>query len=119
MKQSPALPEAKRMTLRMPQELWHRLRSEAEKRDVTMSLLINHWLDEKLSQTGGASSLPEVAPEEQASQADAAAIGPGGTRPIWEEIVEIMSQVPAEDLAALPTDLAEQHDHYLYGAPKR
>jgi predicted DNA-binding antitoxin AbrB/MazE fold protein len=24
-----------------------------------------------------------------------------------------------EDNADLPTDLAEQHDHYLYGAPKR
>jgi hypothetical protein len=42
-----------------------------------------------------------------------------GHRPIWDVIDEVMSQVPAEDLADLPTDLAEQHDHYLYGTPKR
>jgi hypothetical protein len=40
-------------------------------------------------------------------------------RPIWEVIEEVMSQVPAEDLADLPTDPAEQQDHYIYGAPKR
>jgi hypothetical protein len=40
-------------------------------------------------------------------------------RPIWDVINEVMSQVPAEDLADLPTDLAEQHDHYIYGTPKR
>jgi len=30
-----------------------------------------------------------------------------------------MSNVPAEDMAALPRDGASQHDHYIYGWPKR
>jgi hypothetical protein len=41
------------------------------------------------------------------------------TRPIWEIIVELSSQVPLEEWAKLPADGAEQHDHYLYGSPKR
>ena len=41
------------------------------------------------------------------------------SRPIWEVIAEISSQVPDEEWAKLPTDGAENHDHYLYGAPKK
>ena len=40
-------------------------------------------------------------------------------RPIWEIIVELSSQIPLEEWAKLPADGAEQHDHYLYGSPKR
>jgi len=40
-------------------------------------------------------------------------------RPIWEIIAELSSEVPMEEWAKLPTDGAEQHDHYLYGSPKR
>jgi predicted XRE-type DNA-binding protein len=40
-------------------------------------------------------------------------------RPIWEKVAEISASVPAEEWAKLPTDLAANHDHYLYGAPKR
>ena len=41
------------------------------------------------------------------------------SRPIWEVIAEISSQVPEEEWAKLPADGAENHDHYLYGAPKK
>ena len=40
-------------------------------------------------------------------------------KPIWEVIDEIMRDVPEEVLRLLPTDGAAQHDHYLYGSPKR
>lgn len=40
-------------------------------------------------------------------------------RPIWEVIAEISASVPDEEWAKLPADGAEQHDHYLYGSPKR
>lgn len=39
----------KRMTLRMPQELWRRLRVEAGHRDVSTTLLINRLLEEGLT----------------------------------------------------------------------
>ncbi|MGI9037150.1 MAG: hypothetical protein ACR2GD_14075 [Pyrinomonadaceae bacterium] len=41
------------------------------------------------------------------------------SRPIWEVIAEISSQVPDEEWAKLPADGAENHDRYLYGAPKK
>jgi hypothetical protein len=40
-------------------------------------------------------------------------------RPIWEIIAELSAEIPLEEWAKLPTDGAEQHDHYLYGSPKR
>ncbi len=40
-------------------------------------------------------------------------------RPFWEIAQEISSQVPLEEWEKLPADGAEQHDHYLYGSPKR
>jgi hypothetical protein len=40
-------------------------------------------------------------------------------KPIWEVFQELSASVPDEVWDALPTDLAEQHDHYIYGTPKR
>ncbi|NJL19950.1 MAG: hypothetical protein HC895_02630 [Leptolyngbyaceae cyanobacterium SM1_3_5] len=35
-----------------------------------------------------------------------------------EFVNEMNSQVPSEEWAKLPSDLAQNIDHYLYGAPK-
>lgn len=40
-------------------------------------------------------------------------------KPIWEIIEEENRSIPPEVWDDLPTDLAEQHDHYIYGTPKR
>ena len=40
-------------------------------------------------------------------------------RHISDVIQEIMSEVPREAFEALPRDGAAEHDHYLYGAPKK
>jgi len=40
-------------------------------------------------------------------------------KPIWEQFAEAFDDVPEEELARLPTDLAAQVDHYVYGLPKR
>jgi putative addiction module CopG family antidote len=42
-----------------------------------------------------------------------------GARPIGEIIDELMADMPAEVLDQLPVDGAAQHDHYIYGTPKR
>jgi hypothetical protein len=34
-------------------------------------------------------------------------------------ILENMRDVPAEIMAAMPKDGASEHDHYIYGLPKR
>ena len=43
---------------------------------------------------------------------------PGGV-PIWELLANLGASIPPEEVAKLPTDLARNVDHYLYGAPKR
>jgi Arc/MetJ-type ribon-helix-helix transcriptional regulator len=40
-------------------------------------------------------------------------------KPVWERILERTAAIPDEECDKLPTDLAEQHDHYLHGTPKR
>lgn len=34
---------------------------------------------------------------------------------VWQEVLRIAKMIPESDLHKLPTDLAEKHDHYLYG----
>ncbi len=41
------------------------------------------------------------------------------TKPLWEIADDLLKDVPQEVLDRLPTDGAAQHDHYLYGTPKR
>jgi hypothetical protein len=59
------------------------------------------------------SMVEEMLSEKESAQASVAA------RPLWEVAEEISSQVPLEEWEKLPADGAEQHDHYLYGSPKR
>ena len=40
-------------------------------------------------------------------------------KPIWQVAADLLADLPPEDLARLPVDGAEQHDHYIYGTPKR
>jgi predicted RNase H-like HicB family nuclease len=44
---------------------------------------------------------------------------PKTNRPIWEVAQEITSDMTEEEIQQLPSDGAEQHDHYIYGTPKR
>jgi hypothetical protein len=39
--------------------------------------------------------------------------------PIWDRIIALTADAPPEELAKPPVDGASQHDHYLYGTPKR
>lgn len=41
------------------------------------------------------------------------------TKPIWEFATDLVRGIPQEVLDTMPTDGAENHDHYLYGAPKK
>ena len=40
-------------------------------------------------------------------------------KPIWEVADEILTNIPDEVLNELPQDGAQQHDHYIYGTPKK
>ncbi len=59
---------------------------------------------------------------EQAHEAQPPATQPDvvqAQKPIWEVIEEENRSIPPEVWDALPSDLSEQHDHYIYGSPKR
>ncbi len=38
---------------------------------------------------------------------------------IWDVLDEAAASIPSEERAKMPPDGSYQHDHYLYGTPKR
>lgn len=58
----------------------------------------------------------EATPQTQSFAASSAA---PKRKPISEVFEEIRKGVPDEEWDKLPVDGAEQHDHYIYGLPKR
>lgn len=44
---------------------------------------------------------------------------PEQSKPFGSFIQELVSDIPPDILATLPTDGSEQHDHYIYETPKR
>ena len=42
-----------------------------------------------------------------------------GLKTLWNEIDEIIARVPIEAWDDVPADGSVNHDHYLYGAPKK
>ena len=40
-------------------------------------------------------------------------------KPIWQMVLQIMKDVPTEELDRLPTDGSQEHDHYIYGTLKK
>ena len=39
--------------------------------------------------------------------------------PIWEAFEDSLNEIPEEELDRLSPDAAEEHDHYIYGTPKK
>lgn len=61
-----------------------------------------------------------VEPQEQpASSVESADIAEHSLATLAEQIVARAHSLPPGSLDALPDDLAAEHDHYLYGTPKR
>jgi len=40
-------------------------------------------------------------------------------KPLWQAVAEAAAALPVDIAERLPTDGAEQHDHYIYGIPRR
>jgi len=94
-----------------------------------MSLNLRPETEARLTALAAASSVSVddylAALVEKLSLGDKAAIpaqGQPASQPmqhIADIIVESMKDVPPEIMATMPTDGASQHDHYIYGWPKR
>jgi hypothetical protein len=71
--------------------------------------------------TEAASLLVQRLNQEQAQATPAASGIDAGqpSKPIWERILERSAAIPDEEWDKVPVDGAEQHDHYIYGTPKR
>jgi Arc/MetJ-type ribon-helix-helix transcriptional regulator len=74
-------------------------------------------LDEAMAEA--ASMLVQRLKQEQSQAKPSAPSQADVHKPIWERLLERAAAIPDEECDKLPTDLAEQHDHYLYGTPKR
>jgi Arc/MetJ-type ribon-helix-helix transcriptional regulator len=72
-------------------------------------------LDDAMSEA--ASLLLERVKEEQAQAKQPAAAA--AHKPIWQVAEELRKSIPAEEWDKLPVDGAAQHDHHIYGTPKR
>jgi Arc/MetJ-type ribon-helix-helix transcriptional regulator len=89
-------------------------------RSIQAAVHSGHFASVDDAMTKAASMLLQQLKQEQAttspvSNADAVT----SHKPIWEEILELTADIPDEEFAKLPVDGAEQHDHYIYGIPKR
>lgn len=89
------------LTLELPPDKEATLKAKALAQGVSAEQYACRVLEEDLQASGG----------ENAGKPD--------NRHISEIIREIMAGVPPEEFAKLPRDGASQHDHYLYGHPKR
>jgi antitoxin component of MazEF toxin-antitoxin module len=81
------------------------------KADASGAVLLPAELCKAAGVAPGAELVAEV-------QAGRIVLGPP-TPSLAERIAARARALPPEVLAALPDDLAAQHDHYLYGTPKR
>jgi len=85
------------LLIELPEEKIAAWKAEADARGLTLESWLQDVADKQLSSAGTKSI----------------------DRPIWEVILDNMKDVPREDLQRLPRDGASEHDHYLYGHPRR
>jgi hypothetical protein len=64
-------------------------------------------VDHVNSETNGSELTQEVSP------------APSKPQHVWELFADAFKDVPEEEQSRLPVDGAAQHDHYIYGLPKR
>jgi hypothetical protein len=84
-----------------------------------MTLTIN-LAEEELARLNAKASEAGISPEEYAQQVLEEALAPLAPKASFaDRIRAIWADLPAKVLAQLPEDGASQHDHYIYGLPKR
>jgi hypothetical protein len=88
------------LSIRLSDEVAAALSAKAKSRGLSVEQYAQHVLEEDLEKQPGAE-------------------GSFTARPISEGIAQIMAATPPEELATLPVDGASEHDHYVYGWPKR
>jgi plasmid stability protein len=75
--------------------------------------------DEEIRALAAKAKAKGISAEQYARQVLAQDLEPAPRRHISEVIRDNMRKVPPEILAAMPKDGASEHDHYIYGLPKK
>jgi Arc/MetJ-type ribon-helix-helix transcriptional regulator len=101
------------MTINLPKEVENSIRAEVQSGHFASAdeAIAAAWRAFQRQQRQGREE-PEATTTQQEEP-------PASHKPIWEVIEEENRSIPPEVWDALPTDLSEQHDHYIYGTPKR
>ena len=94
------------MTLELTPEVQAGLLAQAQASGMSLEEFAEKVLREKSRE-----AIRDLQKNSAASQVD--------ERPIWEVITDVMKDVPDEVFDRLPKDGASEHDHYIYGTPKR
>jgi len=94
------------LIISVPESKEAALKARAEAQGVSAEQYVEKVLDEDLQN----SEVESLANEVRDQHAEA------GTR---KHISEIMEGIPPEAMETMPADGASEHDHYLYGWPKR
>jgi Arc/MetJ-type ribon-helix-helix transcriptional regulator len=101
------------MTIHLPDELRDSIRAEvlkgyfATEDDAVTAIVREHF---RRKATEAVTTAAPAASETEAVRA---------RKPVWERIQELTADIPDQEWDKLPADLSEQHDHYIYGTPKR
>jgi len=75
--------------------------------------------EDELKRLESQASVAGLSAQQFVQQAVKQALKPDEAEDILEMFQRIWADVPDEVFATLPTDGAHQHDHYLYGTPKK
>jgi plasmid stability protein len=84
---------------------------------MTIVLDIGPEIEAELAATASSRGLSAEQYARQVLEQALASAGP--RKPLAARIREIWADLPDEAREKLPADGASQHDHYIYGAPKR
>ena len=97
------------LTIELPDELEEPLNTQARAQGVSAAGYVRSVLEHAI----------EIPRQHGKPPLDGQLEHRGALRSIFEVIAENMKDVPPEEFAKLPKDGADEHDHYLYGSPKR
>jgi len=81
--------------------------------------LIIHLPDEEEAALKARAQSQGLSAEEYARQVLAHDLEASAVEPFWKAFTHRMHSLPDEVFQQLPADGASEHDHYLYGSPKR
>jgi Arc/MetJ-type ribon-helix-helix transcriptional regulator len=99
------------MTIHLPQDVEHSIQATVcNGRFASVDEAMTEAARRLLRDIAQERATPTPARQPDAAQA---------RKPIWEVAAELRKSVPVEEWDKLPVDGAEQHDHYIYGTPKR